>query len=211
MVVDTTQRNSLYQGYPGIGVTGWNLYKYFDLYYHEKKKEPYLDIPRDYKGKQYIIFQWRESLLGAGKHRLTQASEFKYLYDTISKHFGEKYEYWKMGEPCQYDELFDKVIPIEYNSLDNFVRNIRNSSLIVGAHSGPPAMAFYFEDVPIIRYGMFPQGDPMDKQEWRKRIGYDDKRVEFHPTWGLDKLLWFNKGDLPSKEKIIEFLEKHNI
>ena len=237
-IIDTTQQDSLYEGFPGIQKTGVYIYMYFNIYHYIYKKRPYLDIPRTNKDKSYILFQTRNNNMGSFSNaRITNEDNLLYMYNNIKDKLGDKYEYWKTGEPTSIDDRFDNIVPMMYDDLDLFMEIIRNSSLVVGTHSGPPQMAFYFEDVPVIRFDMVSAGNLMDAdikpQEKSSILGFDlglakKYNIPYSPSFFEGNMLYRRKeifpdegnrieltysdlGDLPSKEDIQWVLESNNL
>jgi len=215
-IIDTTQPDSLYEGFPGIQKTGVYIYMYFNIYERLYNKRPYLNVPRTYKGKPYIIFQSRNNNMGSFvRQRVTNEDNLMYIYKTIKDHLGDKYEYWKTGEPTSIDDEFDKIIPLMYDNLDGFVEIIRNSSLVVGTHSGPPQIAFYFEDVPVIRFDMYSEGNLMDADIHPERkqqiLGFDlslanKYNIPYSPSFFEGNFLYRRKGIFPDEGKRIEIM-----
>ena len=211
-VVDLNHPGSLYPKYPGVRSSWWYVYNYFDKYYHDTGKLPYLDVPRDYKGKPYIIFQWREANRGFGQHKHgnyknSTIDEFEHLYDLITAHFGDKYEYWKMGEECPIDDKFDKLVPMLYDKHDEFMRMIRNASLMVAPLSGPAVMIHFIDDLPIIRYSIhYDPADTMIPDTWRKHVRVHDDRYNHHPSWGNEKI--FTWRPHKKNEEVLAFLKR---
>lgn len=212
-VIDLNKKDVLYPGYPGIRPSWWYLYNYFDMYYHNTGKLPYLDVPRDYKGKPYIIFQWRDAHRGLGTHKggnykNSTIEEFEHLYDLVTDHFGTKYEYWKMGEPCPIDNQFDELIPMLYDNHDKFMQIIRNASLMVAPLSGPAVMIHFIDDLPIIRYSIHHNpADTMIPDTWKSHIHLvRDDRFNHHPSWGNEKI--FTWRPHKKNEEVLEFLNQ---
>jgi len=214
-IIDTTQPNSLYGGFPGIAKTARYIYIFFDIYYSLKGVKPFLDVPRDYNGKPYVIFQYRSNALGSfTNERITPMDEFKYIYDTVKEHLGNKYEYWKMGEPCSMDSCFDRIVPSMYHDIDGFMKILRNSSLVVGSHSGPPSMAYFFKDVPVIQFGLLPHYIPTNRSFLITEVGesiLNKYNIKYHPSWCDDNLIYSYKGKPPSEEKIIDLLDRFKL
>jgi len=214
-IVNLNQQGSLYPGYPGIRASWWYVYNYYDLYYHNTGKLPYLDVPRDYKGKPYIIFQWRNAKRGLGSYshgnyKNSTIDEFEHIYDLITAHFGNKYEYWKMGEECPIDDKFDKLIPMLYGDHDKFMRIIRNASLMVAPLSGPAVMIHFIDDLPIIRYSIhYDRADTMIPDTWRNHVQYHDERFNHHPSWGNEKIFTWRANK--KNEEVLKFLKERSL
>jgi len=210
LIIDTTQPNSLYDGFPGIGAGFWNVSQYLSLYHKEKNIFPCLkkmksDIP-------YVIFQYRTNF-PRGFHsldRVTSPKEFECIVKIVKKELGNKYEYWKIGDPCHIEEEFDRIVPPMYNNLNDFVELISKCSLIITSHSGPMNIAFIISELPIITISLIPQWYSGNPISWSNHMG-KNKKVEKHPNWCDNRLLIFNKGILPDKYKVLNFLKEHNL
>jgi len=211
-VIDTSQPNSLYPGFPGVQHTCRYIYQYFDLYYLKYGKGlPVLYLRREKVLKSYIIFQNRNNKLGVrARDRITSINDINKVYDIVRNHLGDKYEYWKMGEPSDIDSEFDKVIPMMYNNIDEFTRLVRNCSLIVGGHSGPRCFAFHIPDIPIIEVGMVWQANPGDERCWLREVG-NNSITKTHPSWVGDRKMTFSVGDKIDKKRIVDFLRKYQL
>ena len=137
---------------------------------------------------------------------MTSLRDLEHVLNVLKGYLGDKFEYWKIGEPCDLDVKFDRVVPLMYHDLDGFVKIIGDCSLLVGSHSGVRAIAFHIPNLPIIEICMLPENNPRNKELWRAEVG--KSIVEQHPSWCDDRLLSFDMGRLPSKDEIIEFLRR---
>lgn len=190
-IVDTTKKNSLYEGYPGIGKHCWFMHLFFEVYYKKYNKEPYFNIERDNIDNPYILVHYRGDRIGAfHKERETPLNELKYILKIIREN--TNLDIWKIGESCSIDDKFDKLIPYMYGDLDSFSRLVRNSSLLIGSHAGPPAVGNFFKDLPLIRFGMLPQYSPINTNAFtRYTNGLNRKyNIPYHPYWYKDNLIY---------------------
>jgi len=230
-IINTTKRDSLFEGFPGIQDSGAYLNIYGDIHYKTTGIKPYLNTTREKLDKPYILFQYRDSKLGGyTKHRITPIDQFEYIYDIIKEYLGAKYEYWKIGEPSGIDSKFDKVIPMMLNDFDGFIKLVRNSSMIIGSHSGPPLLGYYFKDVPVIRFGMVTVYDLLNfKPRLRAEISREvisKYSLHSHPSWmnilyrdnnmippenTPIEMLYAGKERPPSKEDIIRIIRSNDL
>jgi hypothetical protein len=218
-IIDTSKPNSFYDGFPGLHEHAWFFYKYPDIYYLKTGKKPHLEVNKDDNNKRYILFQYRDSRLGAlAKKKVTSTKEFHQVFNILKEQLNDRYEFWKTGEKSPIDNKFDKILPPMFEDIDGFARVIRNSSMFIGGHSGPRAFAYFMADLPIIQISQVKKINPYNNKTWSKRVGNDE--VERHPNWCSDRLLSFDKrnplfnffgSSFIRKDKIINFIRGHNL
>jgi len=209
-IIDTTSPNSLYDGFLGIRAPFWHISQYLGIYYKETGLPPLLGKREN--PSEYILFHFRDSSVGgyANNARCTVLGEFEYIVKTIKGMLGKKYQYWKIGNPSSIDDEFDRVIPDMYNKMDDFVRLLSDSSLVVSSHSGPGAVAFLIGDLPIIMISISPSSCSEYTESWRGMLGAN-RKVERFALWCEDRELRFER-DLPiDRGKVLSFLKDQNL
>jgi len=206
-IIYTNRKNSLYKGYPGLNSSGRFFYAYLDIYYKLTGKEPVLNIPREKQDKPYILLQYRDIRGKNSEIRNTNVKRLLTIYDIIKEKYGDRFSYYKIGEPSPIDDRFDKSIPLMYGDVDNFCKLIRNSSLLVSGHSGPQGISLCFPDVPTIRLDMRRKFNPRDETHWKRQVGDISKLIPYHPLWCDNRLFDINPKESIEKERIFSFLD----
>jgi hypothetical protein len=133
-----------YMGTPSIT----NYLNYYYLKYG--KYETYENLEK-LENKKYVLFHVR-NIPGKNKRNL-KMSDLEPVFIMITKLLGDKYEYWKIGEPCPLDNLFDKVIPNSYDDIESFINLIGRCSLFIGSSSGPFSYVQLFDNIPYMIIG----------------------------------------------------------
>ena len=212
-IVDTSKRNSLYKGYPGLLATGLYFDIYPDIYYYRTGDYPYLDIKKTSK-KKYILFQYRENNSGPKRSmRDSNPTELRYYLDIFRSILGDEYKYIKTGEKSPIDNEFDEVLPMMYDNLDKLVETINNATFAITAHSGPGNVAYYLKGLPTIRYGNVPMADTMFPGSRIREINSTVRKlynIYRHPIWN-NEFLWYEELGLKPDNFIHLFVNKGNI
>jgi len=113
------------------------------------KYETFKNERKDIKDK-YILFHNRFNPQNKGRN--TDQNDLLYLISNIKNLLGDKYQYWRIGEPSEYDHLFDKIVPYLYDDIDSFIDIVRNCSFVIGSSSGVFPYAQIFNNVPFIAF-----------------------------------------------------------
>jgi hypothetical protein len=204
-IIDLTKSDILYKGYKGIANTGIHLSLFHSYYYNKTKDIPHLNFKRNPE-KKYILFQYRDfrdPIDRMKELRNTPDKEFRYYYRLIKSMY-PNHQLWKIGEDSPLDNKFDKVHEIFFE-LDRFIELMGNASLYLGGQCGPTVFAFYFKDLPIIRYGTLRNHDWYYEDNLKNIVG----NIEVHkfPNWCDDRMINLVKGT--KSDKLGEFLNKY--
>jgi len=203
IVIDTTEKDSLYPGFGGIDYSGHTFGFYPSKYYNDYKISPYLDLGKP--SKKYILFQWRDRE-GFGyfkknkELRNSSAPVMKYYLNIFKRLYGDKYEMWKTGEESKIDNLFDRCISLQYDDLDKFIMTIYNSALYVGPSCGPLEYIKFFKHLPALVLDVIPEYEIYYKDYILDYINtnkdaFSTMNINIHPSWCYDKYILLNKGN----------------
>ena len=197
LVLDISIPGSLFSGHKGMQRHFWETYRYLNLYYLDTGKAPYLTDNRTWKGTPYIIFHYRhmgESFNHICVHnpfRNSVFTDFENIFNLYRNQYGDKYEYWKIGEPSPIDSEFDHILPPMWDDIDGFAKIVRNASMMITAQSGPNAYAIFHNDTPCIVTSVVEHTSPDNPHMWKRIVGVGSGAV--FPLWHMDKMLTIQK------------------
>jgi hypothetical protein len=105
-------------------------------YFERTKKYPYVEYIKNNIKEKYILFHYRKSEQKKQFFRNLKDSDYLKILDIIREKYKD-YKIYKVGEPCIFDNKFDRVFPYFTNNIDNLFELVANCSLYVGSTSGP--------------------------------------------------------------------------
>lgn len=215
-IINLREHDSLFPGFSGIdknpifiinGIPFLHIAKNFigiyafSNWYHETtNNRPVFNLPKDKLKKPYILFHHRHY---KNHPRDTNSEIHKPIIDYIKYKTGNKYEMWKIGEPSNDDDIYDKIIENKNSNIAEFYKLENNASYQVGgAQTGPSSFSVLFgipnilldADCKVIYY----------PKEWRMRGGWGNTAVDW---WDKDKhlILYVNDCNI---NKIKEHIDK---
>ena len=197
LVLDISVPGSLFEGHKGMHKHFWETCRYLNLYYLNTNKAPYLTDKRTWKGTPYIIFQYRymdksfDNICVHNPYRNTSFTDFEDIFNLFRNQYGDKYEYWKIGEPTPIDDKFDYILPPMWNDIDGFAEIVRNTSMLVTAQSGPNAFSIFHNNTPCIVISSIENTCWDNPQVWKRIVGTGSGIV--FPLWHMDKMLTIRK------------------
>ena len=222
-IINFNKPNALYSGYKPIYTNrqyplgGRNyvpFYSYLNKYFIDNKKRPELNIPKDTKNK-YILFHYRNiNPMGIEGHgvpfRNVNSSTIFNLFKIVQREFGNEYELWKCGEQLRaLDKMFDYVVPYQSENLNDFLRVINNSSMLIGADSSPMSGAEIL-GIPRIRYDsrkLTKHGEPtwFTSGWWESRGGIGNNMFYWQNP---DKQMTFWKDEELDVDRFLQFMRR---
>ena len=219
-IIDFTNPNYLYEGcrpiyengkrYPPGASMYQDYYSYRNMYFYKTGEHPEIHIEKDKLIKPYILFHTR-NIKVYSTDRNTNENYFKFIYNIVKEEVGDKYEFWKCGEPIEtIDKLFDFVAPYyARTNFDNFFRLINNSSMFLSGASGPAQYAWMFGipnlymDIPRLRDG---QPTDITEESWKKQGGFGKT---FWDWVDKEKLFILWRDNELEEEPVRMFIRKH--
>jgi len=183
------------------------FYSFLNKYYLETGKKPIFNIKKDKLDKPYIIFHFRWSN-NHSPERNPRVSSYMKIFNMIKEKYGNKYEIWKSGEPNKMlERKCDKTIPYYNDNLNEQIKVINNSSLVVSPGCGIEA---YCElvDKPLLYVEASQDniGGTFDKQWWKNNGG---KHGEMLQEWRIgDRLHVLWKQNEVDRDEIFKFMDR---
>jgi len=220
--IDTTQKHSLYEDFPGIesGPASYSLYP--EIVYNEKGL--FLEMNPTNKGKYILVYvrQFHIDKLNKDllfndvnkyyrKLRNSNLIITKMIVNYIRKRYGDKYKIIGTGDHSKIDNIFDEWIEVDYN-LKNNIELVMNCSLVIGQPSGPICTAYFIKDLPIIRQTVLSDWDyTFDRVIKRIFPSEVSCRLDTYLSWCKDRVYNITDVEKFDMEKIKEFLERMNL
>lgn len=215
-VIDFCIPDSLYEGFtplydgdadmPSMQViSNIGFMNYINKYYYDTGKRPEFHIPKDKLEKECILFHIR--IADWKQQRNPNLSIYKHMIKLIKESYMDKYDYFKIGEPCRgLDGMFDSVFPYFNDDYNKLLKIINNCSLFICCASGPNSVAEML-GTPFIQIDSL-LGDKGFRTEefWKRHEGVIGKTGS---DWmDNNRFLIHFKGNPLDKDKILEFADR---
>lgn len=217
--IDLFKENSLFNGYKPIqkektfpfSIRDYtSVYEYLNIRYYEKGEHSIMNAPKTKNREKYILFHFRDAK--RTPYRNADPKIFNQLVDMVKKKFGDKYKYFKIGEPQRMvDKKFDFVAPNYRDNISEFFRIINDAEFMICASSGPNIFGQML-GIPTIEYEI-PLTDKLGgffeshtEGYWNKTGGKIGKTAI---DWvDKDRYKMLLKGNVLNESEIINFMEK---
>jgi hypothetical protein len=191
------------------------FFVYLDYYIRKYNKLEYFSPLKEEIKKKYIVFQYR-NVKKEDQYNFQRGISKDYLLDiyyNLKSLLGDEYEFWKIGEEFseedkELEKLFDRIIPMEYGNLITLFKVIRNSSLMIGLHSGPSAIARMFR-IPILEVSIncYTTRDINEMYSSGKRIPRKISPFNYIAKQGHERYsdqMWYERAGAPENTRYLE-------